>query len=568
MSFLDVKDCGAIGDGTTDDTSAIQTALNTAFQVYFPPGNYKITTALTLRSKHHLFGAGDSAKIFTTTNNINLITGTDVTDVLIDKLHFVGNNTASLFTNGNGVLFHAAAGGCRRVSVQNCRFENFGNATSDCGCAINFYNGCQDITIANNHISGGLGDVSVSDIILNETSGFAQIIGNRCCSANSQGIFVNVATNSIGKVIIANNICRDHTRHGIQNEYDGPAYSDVVIEGNLCYNNGSTGVYCPGGSDAGSTVISNNVIDACGGGPPEQDPAATGGILVGTGHPVVIANNHVLRAGRDTSGNPRSGDGWGIRCNNCGEVLIHGNVVELAADIGIVVSIQSKNCCIKDNVVEDCALEQIRMEVDTIVIQSAVIQGNKVRCVNVDAQGIVMYNLGAVGGKNLVITDNVIIGLKQDTSKAGLDFLFAVAQGVISNNVIHNWDFGVRFGAGASLFLDGRLLFGQNRITENDVGVKYEYNNDYEFGFMVGNQLSGNATTLDPGGGYAHLRNAISIYPVKVFYDSAAPVTGTWALGDTVYNTAPAATGPSGYIGWVCTVAGAPGTWNPFGDIV
>ncbi len=45
---------------------------------------------------------------------------------------------------------------------------------------------------------------------------------------------------------------------------------------------------------------------------------------------------------------------------------------------------------------------------------------------------------------------------------------------------------------------------------------------------------------------------------------SAAPTTGTWAVGDTVYNTAPAA---AGFIGWVCTVAGSPGTWKTFGPI-
>lgn len=49
-----------------------------------------------------------------------------------------------------------------------------------------------------------------------------------------------------------------------------------------------------------------------------------------------------------------------------------------------------------------------------------------------------------------------------------------------------------------------------------------------------------------------------------VAYASAAPVSGTWAVGDIVYNTAPAA---AGTIGWVCTTAGAPGTWKTFGAI-
>jgi hypothetical protein len=52
---LNVKDYGAKGNGTTDDTAAIQEALNAAAvvggscsTVYFPPGIYKITSALII----------------------------------------------------------------------------------------------------------------------------------------------------------------------------------------------------------------------------------------------------------------------------------------------------------------------------------------------------------------------------------------------------------------------------------------------------------------------------------------------------------------------------------------
>jgi len=47
-------------------------------------------------------------------------------------------------------------------------------------------------------------------------------------------------------------------------------------------------------------------------------------------------------------------------------------------------------------------------------------------------------------------------------------------------------------------------------------------------------------------------------------YSTAVPTSGIWAVGDITYNTAPAT---AGYIGWVCTVAGTPGTWKPFGLI-
>ncbi len=46
---------------------------------------------------------------------------------------------------------------------------------------------------------------------------------------------------------------------------------------------------------------------------------------------------------------------------------------------------------------------------------------------------------------------------------------------------------------------------------------------------------------------------------------SAAPTGGVWGRGDIMWNDAPAA---GGIVGWVCTMAGEPGTWKAFGGIV
>ena len=46
---------------------------------------------------------------------------------------------------------------------------------------------------------------------------------------------------------------------------------------------------------------------------------------------------------------------------------------------------------------------------------------------------------------------------------------------------------------------------------------------------------------------------------------TAAPTTGTWAIGDYIKNSAPAEAGSAAskyvILGWVCTVSGTPGTW-------
>lgn len=47
---------------------------------------------------------------------------------------------------------------------------------------------------------------------------------------------------------------------------------------------------------------------------------------------------------------------------------------------------------------------------------------------------------------------------------------------------------------------------------------------------------------------------------------SAAPSSGSWLVGEKVWNTVPAGGGAT-YVGWVCTTAGSPGTWKGFGLI-
>jgi len=50
----------------------------------------------------------------------------------------------------------------------------------------------------------------------------------------------------------------------------------------------------------------------------------------------------------------------------------------------------------------------------------------------------------------------------------------------------------------------------------------------------------------------------------KVAHDNAAPVAGTFAVGDKCWNTIPSAGGTPG---WVCTTAGTPGTWKAMANV-
>ena len=50
----------------------------------------------------------------------------------------------------------------------------------------------------------------------------------------------------------------------------------------------------------------------------------------------------------------------------------------------------------------------------------------------------------------------------------------------------------------------------------------------------------------------------------KMQSGATAPSAGIYALGDIVWNSNPR---PTGYVGWICTRGGTPGTWKAFGSI-
>jgi hypothetical protein len=68
QEFVSVKDFGAVGDGVTDDTVAIQAAIDACEvlkkPVFFPVGTYIITSGLTVQQKEvHVIGEGSESTI-------------------------------------------------------------------------------------------------------------------------------------------------------------------------------------------------------------------------------------------------------------------------------------------------------------------------------------------------------------------------------------------------------------------------------------------------------------------------------------------------------------------------
>jgi len=119
---VSVKDFGAVGNGTTNDTVAIQAALDTGKTVYIPKGTYLISLALQLKTTNQLvYGDGQQSILLTATDIETMYSSTSVFGVVLSDLQF--KNTVSEILTGPThfhVHFGTGASGC---VIRNCGFN-------------------------------------------------------------------------------------------------------------------------------------------------------------------------------------------------------------------------------------------------------------------------------------------------------------------------------------------------------------------------------------------------------------------------------------------------------------
>jgi hypothetical protein len=67
---VNVKDFGAVGDGVTDDTAAIQAAINAGEKVFFPSATYLISSPIVQSQRNILMGEGRDSRILSRTSDL------------------------------------------------------------------------------------------------------------------------------------------------------------------------------------------------------------------------------------------------------------------------------------------------------------------------------------------------------------------------------------------------------------------------------------------------------------------------------------------------------------------
>lgn len=254
-NIINIKDplYGATGDGSTDDTTAIQAALtacsaNGGGTVYAPPGTYIIADSVTVESNTTLLGAGQGT-IFKRaankdgTGDMNLIkTAVSATNVVFQDFAIDGNGSNQTHGTGSnanqvGLRFRAGTTDSKAIRVTVYNNLNSGIYMDTCtSCEVSHCYAYDQIGNPAYPPTGAPGDgIAVhygSDLILSD---------NVCYDNNNDGIVISECS----RLKVTGNVCYGNVvGHGIEIFTNDSAHpiEDSVIANNVCYDNGACGI--------------------------------------------------------------------------------------------------------------------------------------------------------------------------------------------------------------------------------------------------------------------------------------------------------------------------------------
>lgn len=198
LPFISVKAYGAKGDGVTDDTNAIKSALNDLVPavggtIYFPTGTYIISETILIGGNVTIYGDGvfNSLIKLADNSNCNIISNDENTIMYYITIHDIGlDGNAQNNTSGSGILLHNASDS----QIYNVRIANFKDdgihfTANNYSLAPMIYNcfirGKNDYTTG----SGIFCDGAVTDLFINNVDiGWCGTAGINLTASNGSSI--------------------------------------------------------------------------------------------------------------------------------------------------------------------------------------------------------------------------------------------------------------------------------------------------------------------------------------------------------------------------------------------
>lgn len=270
--YYNVKEYGVVGDGTTDDSQAIQDLIDSIDKgtVFFPSGTYYIANNdITLKSDVNIIG--DSATL--SFNNRCFITADTDELTTPNSLAIKTNNVSikNLKLDGNEIgLFAMKLSNINNLLIDNIEIVNLLDLEGTPTVAIYFQDNCHDVRIVNSHIVVSDYAIAISSekmrqlrdttehntefIISNNNLevGWGSCVGVNCAVKNLtiNGNTLKVNGQGIGVK------CGEGANNPLQLHVE-----DVVINGNIIKNENKVGHGIRVSQNVYSVNIENNVID-------------------------------------------------------------------------------------------------------------------------------------------------------------------------------------------------------------------------------------------------------------------------------------------------------------------
>ena len=229
-----IRDYGAVGDGTTDDTAAIQAAIDaTVGVIYMPAGNYKITSSLLLASGKSLYGESKQSVWidYYGTGSALVVSGI----ASVESMSITVNSASA-----NGIEI---GNGSRNSHIKDIYVDATAVGATTTGAGIYLNAGTQwsgGLNITNlyslqfkygilmrgtNLTTGTWTTVHCYNIFLYGNTGLASPI------AGSAGIYMDSLTNGIGTTVLGGTIETMQTAIYVENDSHGGMF-DIDMEDN------------------------------------------------------------------------------------------------------------------------------------------------------------------------------------------------------------------------------------------------------------------------------------------------------------------------------------------------
>lgn len=293
--WADVTAYGAVGDNSTDDTTAIQNAIGGLDAtlggiLFFPRGTYKVTSALNIDRPVQIVGVGKAGSfIAIASNTAHLLNVTSISKCSVRNIALIVHSSITARTNSAALLYNN--GDNREFVVDNVRFDGTGGGAVQQGTGIRKLKGAVFTVLYSRFWNCIIGiSIEPDDPPNNGDTGGDDIVYGNAFNGTNQGLYAVYQTCGGGLKLEGNKFWNHQYQYYLDvadgavtgqliivgNSFDGPGtyaititrsagtglYGAFVITGNFF---ATTRPISIGGSQMGG-VISGNYIGSGGGG--------------------------------------------------------------------------------------------------------------------------------------------------------------------------------------------------------------------------------------------------------------------------------------------------------------